>query len=106
MSHTFPPRSQASPQESPLRSEFSIQPRASQGKKVGFDVAATSGSTGSSEAGGGGAEYRRTHMSGGNMRRREEAIDRMLDEMGDSSSDEEQVVLKYSSPRTSLAAGR
>ncbi|RDL31976.1 Uncharacterized protein BP5553_09378 [Venustampulla echinocandica] len=106
MAHAFPPRSQASPQESPLRAEFNMQPRAAQGKKVGFDVAATSGSTESSEAGGGGAEYRRAHMSGGNMRRREEAIDRMLEEMDGSSSDEEQVVLKYSSPRTSLAAGR
>jgi hypothetical protein len=36
---------------------------------------------------------------------RREAIDRLLDETGDSSSDEEELVLNYSSPRR-LAAGR
>ncbi|KAH6676409.1 hypothetical protein B0J14DRAFT_476879 [Halenospora varia] len=102
---SFPPRSQASPQQSPLRAEFNMQ-RHAHGKKVGFDVPATSNSTESSEAGG--AEYRSRHMipSTGSTRSREAAIDRMLDEMGDSSSDEEELVVKYSSPRRSVAAGR
>jgi hypothetical protein len=38
-------------------------------------------------------------------RSRSDAIDRMLDEMGDSSSDEEELVLNYRSPRR-VAAGR
>ncbi|KAH8678841.1 hypothetical protein BGZ60DRAFT_252241 [Tricladium varicosporioides] len=102
---SFPPRSQASPQQSPLRAEFNMQ-RHAHGKKVGFDVPAISNSTESSEAGG--AEYRSRHMipSTSSTRSREAAIDRMLDEMGDSSSDEEELVVKYSSPRRSVAAGR
>ncbi|KAF4636883.1 hypothetical protein G7Y89_g1213 [Cudoniella acicularis] len=107
MGPNFPGRSQASPQQSPLRAEFSMQGRANHGKKVGFDVPpVTRGSTESSEAGG--AEYRRSHMSGstGVTSSREAAIDRMLEEIGDSSSDEEELVLKYSSPRRSVAAGR
>ncbi|CAG8962301.1 hypothetical protein HYFRA_00005356 [Hymenoscyphus fraxineus] len=110
MAHTFPPRSQASPQQSPLRTEFSHQTRPAHGKKVGFDVTATSESAASSEASGG-AQYRRrgTGGSGKTTREREAAIDRLLEEMGDSSSDEEErlVLNKYSSPRRSVAtAGR
>lgn len=107
MAHAFPPRSQTSPQQSPLRTEFSSQPRPAHGKKVGFDVAATSESAGSSEASGG-AHYRRSRTGvTGTTREREAAIDRMLEEMADSSSDEEPLVLKYSSPRRGVAtAGR
>jgi hypothetical protein len=39
------------------------------------------------------------------MKSRGDAIDKMLDEMGESSSDEEELVLNYSSPRR-IAAGR
>lgn len=109
MKHNFPPRSQASPQQSPLRAEFSLQERrGAQGRKVGFEIAATSGSTGSSEAGG--AEYRRNHKSrakaSANARGREEALDRMLGPSEDSSSDEETLVLNYQSPRRTVVAGR
>jgi hypothetical protein len=107
MGHTFPPppRNQGSPQQSPLRTEFNVPPRSAPGRRVEFERAATSGSGGSSEAGG--AEYR-SKMKGKAVLRdqaRREAIDRLLDETGDSSSDEEELVLNYSSPRR-LAAGR
>jgi hypothetical protein len=112
MGHNFPPRSQASPQQSPLRTEFNIQQRRGpQGRKVGFEIDTTSGSTGSSEAGG--AEYRSKHKArpkalavAANVRDREEVIDRLLEETGDSSSDEETLVLNYQSPRRGIAAGR
>lgn len=90
-----------SPQQSPLRAEFNVQPplnRGPQGRRVEFEKAATSTSTGSSEAGG----YQRKAKVGST---RSHAIDRLLDEMGDSSSDEEEVVLNYSSPRR-VTAGR
>jgi Whi5 like len=108
MKHNFPPRSQASPQQSPLRAEFNTQDRRrAHGKKVGFEIETTSGSTGSSEAGG--AEYRsRTSWTKAtaNSRGREEAIDRLLEESEESSSDEETLVLNYQSPRRTIAAGR
>lgn len=102
MGHAFPPpaRSQMSPQQSPLRAEFNIQPpinRGVQGRRVEFEKAAAS--TGSSDAGG----YHGKVKAVGNVR--SDAIDRLLDEMGDSSSDEEELVLNYSSPRR-VAAGR
>jgi hypothetical protein len=107
MGHTFPPppRIQGSPQQSPLRTEFNVPPRSAPGRRVEFERAATSGSGGSSEAGG--AEYR-SKIKGKAVLRdqaRREAIDRLLDETGDSSSDEEELVLNYASPRR-LAAGR
>jgi hypothetical protein len=112
MGHNFPPRSQASPQQSPLRTEFNTQQRRGpQGRKVGFEIETNSASTGSSEAGG--AEYRSKHRSrpktlavAANVRDREEVIDRLLEETGDSSSDEETLVLNYQSPRRGIAAGR
>jgi hypothetical protein len=102
MGHAFPPpqRSQMSPQQSPLRAEFGVQStaaRGAQGRRVEFEKPATS--TGSSEAGG----YRPKSQSIRNSR--SEAIDRMLDEMADSSSDEEELVTNYTSPRR-VAAGR
>lgn len=105
MGHTFPPRNQGSPQQSPLRTEFNVPPRSAPGRRVEFERAATSRSGGSSEAGG--AEYRSKMKGKAAMRdhARREAIDRLLDETGDSSSDEEELVLNYSSPRR-LAAGR
>jgi hypothetical protein len=103
MGHAFPPKNQGSPQQSPLRTEFHVQ-RGAQGRRVEFDTAA-SGSTGSSEMGG--AEYI-TKMAGKlreSGRGRPDAIDRLLDEMADSSSDEEELVLNYTSPRR-VTAGR
>ncbi|KAG0646313.1 hypothetical protein D0Z07_8405 [Hyphodiscus hymeniophilus] len=103
MGHAFPPpRNQMSPQQSPLRAEFNVQPplnRAAQGRRVEFQTAATSNSTGSSEAGGYTAKVKALRRS------KSDAIDRMLDEMADSSSDEEELVLSYQSPRR-VAAGR
>lgn len=103
MGHAFPPpaRSQMSPQQSPLRTEFNMQPplnRGAQGRRVELEKAATSTSTGSSEAG----EYQGKAKVGST---RPHAIDQLLDEMGDSSSDEEDIVLNYSSPRR-VTAGR
>lgn len=69
--------------------------RGAQGRRVEFEKAATS--TDSSEAGG----YREKRKIIGNAR--SEAIDRLLDEMGDSSSDEEELVVNYSSPRRGIA---
>jgi hypothetical protein len=105
MGHAFPPpKNQGSPQQSPLRTEFHVQ-RGAQGRRVEFDTAA-SGSTRSSEMGG--AEYI-TKMAGklpeSGRGRRPDAIDRLLDEMDDSSSDEEELVLNYTSPRR-VTAGR
>ena len=105
MGHAFPPpaRSQMSPQQSPLRTEFNIQPplnRGAQVRRVEFEQAATSTSTGSSEAG----DYAGKAKAVGRTRP-SDAIDRLLDEMGDSSSDEEELLLNYSSPRR-VAAGR
>ncbi|TVY82461.1 hypothetical protein LSUE1_G003470 [Lachnellula suecica] len=111
MGHNFPPRCAASPQQSPLRAEFSVQQRKGlQGRRVGFEIEETSQSTGSSEAGG--AEYRSRHTSRtkvpANARGREEAIDRLLEETGDSSSDEDTVLLNYQTQarRRPLPTGR
>lgn len=102
MAHAFPPpQNHATPQQSPLRAEFSIaQSRGAHGRRVEFDTRTTSGSAESSENG---PEYR-ARMSGKGRARGAE-IDRMLDEMGDTSSDEEDLVITYSSPRR-VAAGR
>jgi hypothetical protein len=105
MGHAFlPPRTQASPQQSPLRAEFNIQAKIPHGRRVEFDTRATSGSAESSEAG---PEYRTQTRGKGAIqsRARGDAIDRILDEMADSSSDEEDVLITYSSPRR-VAAGR
>ncbi len=105
MGHAFPPpKNQGSPQQSPLRMEFNVQ-RGTQGRRVEFDTTA-SGSTGSSEMGG--AEYATNvveKLPGSIRGRRPDAIDQLLDEMADSSSDEEDVVLNYTSPRR-VTAGR
>ena len=106
MGHTFPPpRTQGSPQQSPLRAEFNVHARGAQGRRVEFEAPPPSRSTESSETGG--AEYRSKMRSKavGRDRARGEAIDRLLDEMGDSSSDEDDIVLNYSSSRR-VAAGR
>ncbi|TVY34497.1 hypothetical protein LSUB1_G006157 [Lachnellula subtilissima] len=111
MKHNFPPpppRNRGSPLQSPLRTEFNTQDRRKpHGRKVGFEIEATSGSTGSSEAGG--AEYRSrtSRMKAPDARGREEAIDRLLEASEESSSDEETLVLNYSSPRRkTIATGR
>lgn len=102
MGHTFPPpRTQASPQASPLRAEFGISlppPRFAQGKRVDFNLLPSSRSTESSEAGTAAGESRSSQTRG-------DAIDRLLDEMADESSDDEEIVLNYSSPRR-VTAGR
>ena len=105
MNHAFPPRSQISPQESPLRTEFHPQVRQIHGKKVGFDVAATSErSTGSSASSSG--AYRRSRVGVvANSKEREAAVDQMIQDY-DSSSDEEDMTMKFTSPRSTLAAGR
>ena len=106
MGHAFPPpRTQGSPQQSPLRTEFNVLPKGAQGRRVEFERAATSGSGGSSEAGV--AEYR-SKMKGKSAvtdRVRREAIDRLLDETGESSSDDEEIILNHRSPGK-VAAGR
>jgi hypothetical protein len=50
------------------------------------------------------AQHQRGNV-GSSSKSRSDAIDKMLDEMGDSSSDDEELVLTYSSPRR-VAAGR
>lgn len=106
MGHTFPPpRTQGSPQQSPLRTEFSSQARALHPRRVEFETTAASVSAGSSE---GGAEYRSKMRSKGlsQSKAKSEEMNRFLDEMrDDSSSDDEEITIKYSSPRR-IAAGR
>jgi len=77
-----------------LRSEFNSQgtARGARGRRVGFEKVALSGSAGSSEA-------------DGKKKSRSEAIDKFLDEFDDSSSDDGELVVNYSSPRR-VAAGR
>ncbi|TVY23622.1 hypothetical protein LHYA1_G007627 [Lachnellula hyalina] len=111
MKHNFPPpppRNRDSPLQSPLRTEFNTQDRRKpHGRKVGFEIEATSGSTGSSEAGGVEYRSRTSRMKAPDARGREEAIDRLLEASEESSSDEETLVLNYSSPRRkTIAAGR
>ncbi|KAK0119656.1 hypothetical protein ONS95_011093 [Cadophora gregata] len=106
MGHTFPPpRTQGSPQLSPLRTEFDSRARANQIRRVEFDTSAVSVSADSSE---GGAEYRSKMRSKGlsQSKAKSEEMNRFLDEMrDDSSSDEEEIMIKYSSPRR-IPAGR
>ncbi|PVH76778.1 hypothetical protein DL98DRAFT_424927 [Cadophora sp. DSE1049] len=106
MGHTFPPpRTQGSPQLSPLRTEFNSRVRAIQARRVEFDTSTASVSAESSE---GGAEYRSKMRSKGlsQSKAKSEEMNRFLDEMrDDSSSDDEEITLKYSSPRR-IAAGR
>ncbi|RDW69263.1 hypothetical protein BP6252_08283 [Coleophoma cylindrospora] len=93
-----PRRSQMSPaQTSPLKHEFGSQSRGAQGRRVNFEkIDSISNHLGGYNSG-------RSKM---NTKTRPEDIDKMLDEMGDSSSDEDNVVLsKYSSPRR-VTAGR
>lgn len=104
MGHSFPPPvAQGSAQNSPLRSELSAQNRVPLTRRVEFGPTAASLSAGSSE----GAEYRSKVRS---QRRspskvKSDEMNRFLDEMRDSSSDEEDIVLKYSSPGR-VATGR
>lgn len=98
MGHAFPPpRTQGSPQQSPLRAEFHAQGRVPSRRRVEFDATATSVSAESSE----GAEYRVKMRGNGGSRSRakSEEMNRILDEMRDSSSDEEELPLQYTSPR-------
>lgn len=105
MGHAFPPpRTMGSPQQSPLRTEFNVL-RGAQGRRVGFDDTATSASATSSDTS---ARYRskRGTEKLSKTRGKPDAIDRMLDEMSDSSSDDEDdPVLNYASPHR-VAAGR
>jgi hypothetical protein len=89
MGHHLPPRSsQLSPQASPLRTEFRVQ----QGQPVVRRAA--------------GEKMNRDGITLGDAKRKADVIDKLLDEMGDSSSDEEiPLVLNYKSPRR-VAAGR
>lgn len=116
LGHAFPPpRTQGSPQQSPLRATFNVH-RATPGRRVLFDETATSASTESSDADT--TDYRikpkvreRQLMNTKASRKDKssDAIDRMLDEMADSSSDEDGPAagLSYvtASPRR-VAAGR
>lgn len=99
MGHNFPPpnRSQSSPQHSPLRTEFSPHIR-----NIPLDGRHRPNFGGRPDAnanGVGGGPYNaaraKMHNMGKNDRAREEALDQLLDEMGDSSSDEE-LVTNYS----------
>ncbi len=104
-SHAFPPpRSQMSPQQSPLRAEFGVEAslRGVQGRRAEFErVVRASTSTGSSETFG----YSTKGKALRRGKERSEAIDRLLDEMVDSSSDED-LPLNYESLRKPLPAGR
>ena len=104
LGHAFPPpRTIGSPQQSPLRAEFNIQ-KGAQGRRVGFDDRATTASTGSSEVGAENSNKLGPRPSKP-QRGEPDAIDRMLDEMQDSSSDDDEPALNYASPRR-VAAGR
>ena len=85
-----------SPQQSPLRAEFNVHgtPRRAQGRRVEFERAALSDSSESSEAG-----------AVGKSKSRSEAIDKFLEDLDDSSSEDGELVINYSSPRR-VAAGR
>lgn len=73
----------------------------SQGKRVGFDETVATASTTSSDV-----EYRSKSEGRVSKSRRgqTDAMDRMLDEM-ESSSDEDEPLLNYTSPRR-ITAGR
>ncbi|KAH8602084.1 hypothetical protein B0O99DRAFT_499856 [Bisporella sp. PMI_857] len=103
MGHQFPRPSQASPQNSPLRTEFHPQDRArvTQGRRVVFQQDITRGPLRTTAL----SQPSYAHRSKATGKTKEDAIDRLLDEMADSSSDEAEVVLNYSSPRR-VAAGR
>jgi len=107
-------RNQGSPQQSPLRAGFGVRGSAVNGvRRVGFEGAGA-GSEGSSEGGG----YTAVNVARGNMgggigrtsggtvkgRMREDEIDKLLDEEGESS-DEEEIELRCS-PSSKVAAGR
>lgn len=101
MNHAFPPpRTFASPQRSPLRSEFQSRP---QSKRVGFHDTARTASTTSSEA-----DYRMRVEARARRRaegrpsktqlRQKDEMDRMLDELA-SSSDDDAALRKYTASR-------
>ncbi|KAH8809160.1 hypothetical protein F5884DRAFT_676578 [Xylogone sp. PMI_703] len=108
MNHAFPPpsRSQASPQRSPLRTEFSPHI-----KSVSLDMrprqAVNTRPEANSANGAGGGAYNAARAKMNSMskddRAREQAIDQLLDEMGDSSSDED-LAVDYS--RSRIPAGK
>lgn len=101
MKHQFPPRTtQTSPQNSPLRAEFNPQDRSrgAHGRKVAFHHSTASGSRPSSQP-----TYAQRSKAVG--KKKVEVIDRLLDRMAESSSDEDEIVINYSSPRR-VAAGR
>lgn len=107
MAHTFPPpRTVASPQRSPLRSEFH---RRTYDKRVGFDETARTASTTSSENDSRlRVDMRKQRRPEGRpsktQLRQKDAMDRMLDEI-ESSSDEDEALLNYASSRQ-FAIGR
>lgn len=68
--------------------------RGTPGRRVGFEKSVTST-----------AYPQRSKMGISSGKRKQDAIDKLLDEMGDSSSDEGELVLNYSSPRR-VTAGR
>ena len=89
MGHTFPPpRTQGSPQLSPLRTEFNSRARVNQARRVEFDNSAASVSAESSE---GSAEYRSKMRSKGlsQSKAKSEEMNRFLDEMRDDSSSDD-----------------
>jgi hypothetical protein len=91
----------ASPQPNPLRVEYSAQERGrgAHGRRVGFEEITTETDDSSIET-----RVERPSKLVDRDGSREAALDRLLDEMGDASSDDEEVVLSYS-PRE-VAAGR
>lgn len=105
MGHTFSNRRHhGSPLESPLRAEFSIHsqdpPRRRVGRRVEFEMTGTSNSTGSSEASGGERLKAKAKWEA-----QEAKIEKLLDDVPDSSSDEEEIVIGYPSPMR-MASGR
>lgn len=98
-----PKASQLSPQNSPLRAEFDAQDGPGQDRRGAFEKRTANRSLGHSMAERSHAQ--RSKLVGSSTKSRSDAIDKMLDEMSDSSSDGEELALAYSSPRR-LAAGR
>ncbi|KAL3423939.1 hypothetical protein PVAG01_05686 [Phlyctema vagabunda] len=89
-----PPRSRVSPpQTSPLKHEFGSQTRSSQNRRPEFE---------SNRAENGHYNHGRDKLK---SKSRTKDIDKLLDEMGDSSSDEDIIIPTFQSPRR-LAASR
>lgn len=95
-----PPRPQASPQRSPLRTELHIQPKEASNRRCAYSVVFGQNTNVTTEHG-----SRPQSSTVPLDQEQSTVIDRLLDEMGESSSDEDDMVMKYPSPRR-VAAGR